>query len=146
LFRRQIGEPYLKFAFLPLLRWHTLADIKGCSNLIAAIESGLPEPDPLDNIQTTISLVRRNLHPNPSKIPQMWELKSSFWGIAIDVAICFVVNWLNLCIRKPLESQLCFRLSTLARSLSVIFGSTETRVTRASSFTNSTCCGSRALA
>jgi hypothetical protein len=58
LFRRQIGEPYLKIAFLPLLKLHSLADIKGCSNLIAAIESGLPEPDPLDNIQTTISLFR----------------------------------------------------------------------------------------
>jgi hypothetical protein len=90
LFRRQTGELYLKIAFLPLLRLHTLADIKGCSNLICAIESGLPEPDPLDNIQTTISLFRRNIHSNPLKIPQMGELKSYFWGIDIDVEICFI--------------------------------------------------------
>jgi len=46
----QTGELYRNIAFLPLLRSHTLAKINGCSNLICTIESGLPEPDPLDNM------------------------------------------------------------------------------------------------
>ena len=47
-----------------------------------------------------------------------------------------------MCIQTPLESQLIFRLLIVVLPLSVIFGTTETGVTRASSFTNSIYCDS----